>query len=149
MSSFRDGPASKRVGVRIVSDLALELRSKLLEVAGPITWPHNKSSWLASAARTIGITARTARSILGVEHPYPHSRTVERVRAAWARQQQKIEADARTEAAALRGQIAVLTARLATIDPEFHSETLAALRETPCGQSGEVVQARDQTRAVD
>lgn len=119
------GQPEKSSGVRIVTALANEMHVKLVALCGPRSWFENRESWLARGAKIAGITYRAARSCFYKEADYPHVRTVERVRAAHAKQ----EAIAREEYRKLSALIASIETRMAQGDPDFHSSQAHAMRE--------------------
>lgn len=115
----------KRSKVKIVSDLALEMRQSVHRIAGERGWQENRKSWLAKAARKIGITPRQTRSLFYMEGGL-RAEIVDRVRAA-ANKQQLTEA--KNTYAELNARIARLEAVLRISDQDFHSPEIDALRE--------------------
>ena len=115
--------SEKFSGVRVVSELALEMRSRLLTLAGPRRWTDTRESMLARAARRAGITYRTAKSLFYCESADPKSSVVERIRAATAEQE---ATNARQEYRELCDRIARLEADLRIQDEEFHSPDVDA-----------------------
>ena len=106
--------SDKFSGVRVVTALSIEMRERLITLAGPRAWSDTRESWLARGARRAGITYRTAKSLFYCETPDPKSSVVERVRAATAEQEAN---NARKEYAELCGRIARLEATVALQNP--------------------------------
>jgi len=111
--------------VKIVSDLALEMRQSIYELGGTRGWQENRKSWLAKAARKIGITPRQARSLFYMEGGL-RAEIVDRVRAA---KKQELIAETRNEYAELTARIARLEALLSISDADFHQPEIDAVRE--------------------
>lgn len=111
--------------VKIVSDLALEMRQSVFEIAGERGWQENRKSWLAKAARKIGITPRQTRSLFYMEGGLK-AEIVDRVRAA---RRQRLEIEAKNELAEITARIARLETILRISDQDFHGPEIDALRE--------------------
>lgn len=62
--------------------LVERIRSDFLVIAGPKRGGENQKAWLARAARTIGISCRSARAIFYSEITDPRSSLAERIWAA-------------------------------------------------------------------
>lgn len=108
-----------------------EMHDGIKTLAGPRQWNDTRESWLARGARAAGISFRAARAFYYREWADPRASVVDSVRAAVARQnrQSQTEATERDALQELHERIAVLESRLEKIDPEFHFETLAAIRD--------------------
>jgi hypothetical protein len=115
----------KRSEVKVVSDLALEMRQSVFRIAGERGWQENRKSWLAKAARKIGITPRQARSLFYMEGGL-RAEIVDRVRATASKKQAD---EARDTYAELNARIARLEAALRISDQDFHGPEIDALRE--------------------
>lgn len=111
--------------VKIVSDLALEMRQSVFEIAGERGWQENRKSWLSKAARKIGITPRQTRSLFYMEGGL-RAEIVDRVRAA---RRQRLELEAKNEFAEITARIARLETILRISDQDFHGPEIDALRE--------------------
>lgn len=108
--------------------LADELHDAIVKLSGPREVFDSRERWLARGSRAAGISNRAAKAIFYREWPDPRASIVDSVRAALARLETKQEASARDEIEALCGRIAVLESRLASIDEEFFSASIDALR---------------------
>lgn len=108
-----------------------ELHHGIKTLAGPRQWNDTRESWLARGARVAGVSFRTAKALFYREWPDPRASVVDSVRAAVARRncQSQTEATERDALQELHERIAVLESRLEKIDPEFHFEALAAIRD--------------------
>jgi hypothetical protein len=118
----------KSSGEIVVSELALEMRRSICTVAGTRGWQENRKSWLAKAARKIGISPRQAQSLFYNEGN-PRAELVERVRAAVRKRQVERTREARNELAELNARIARVEALLRVSDPDFHQPEIDAARE--------------------
>jgi ribosomal protein S15P/S13E len=144
MSEKQDGRAENFSGVKTVSQIAIEMRAAIIELAGPRDWHATRESWLRGAAAKAGIGARQAKALFYAESPDPKSSTVERVRAAVLakrREDHQQSVENRREMEKMVSRIEALEAALHRIDPEFYRETTTALREAihPRGGSGRAV----------
>jgi AraC-like DNA-binding protein len=111
--------------VKVVSDLALEMRKSIYELAGTRGWQENRKSWLAKVARKVGITPRQARSLFYMEGGLKAA-IVDRVREA---KKQELIAETRDAYAELNARIGRLEALLRISDQDFHGPEIDALRE--------------------
>lgn len=114
---------------KIVSELALEMRRSIVTAGGTRGWQENRKSWLAKAARKIGITDRQARSLFYMQGN-PRAELVERVRAAVGRlTKNTLDKEARNELAEISERIVRVEALLRVSDPDFHQPEIDAARE--------------------
>lgn len=118
--------AHKLSGVRVLSELANEMRDGIVALAGERNWKETRARWLERAARAAGISYRTARAIFYGEIRDPRGSVVERVRCALGEKAR--EAKPRDEFDLFKERLSALEARLLSIDPEFYREGINALR---------------------
>ncbi len=111
----------------VVSEPALEMSRSICVVAGKRGWQENRKSWLAKAARRIGITDRQVRSLFYFEGN-PRAELVERVRAAVRKLDKNIAKEARNELQEISARIARIEQALCLSDAEFHQPEIDALR---------------------
>lgn len=131
--------ANKSSGVRVVSQLAIDMRNAIIELAGDRAVFDSRERWIARAARVAGVSYRTARAFFYAEHDEPRSSSVEKVRMALARkrkEQTDAEAVSRNEYREIMDRISILEARLNATDPEFYGEETSRLREMARGAGG-------------
>jgi len=127
----------KSSGVRVVSELAAEMRQAIVVLAGERSWSETRPRWLERAARRAGISYRTARALFYCEPHEPRASVVERVRQAAEQATRKVEAAKHDpEIADLVARIARAEERLGQIDPEFFLPHVEGLRAAtrPAGQ---------------
>lgn len=118
--------AHKLSGVRVLSELANEMRDGIVALAGERNWKETRARWLERAARAAGISYRTARAIFYGEIRDPRGSVVERVRCALGEKAR--EAKPRDEFDLFKERLSALEARLLAVDAEMHASDLAALR---------------------
>lgn len=119
--------AHKLSGVRVLSELANEMRDGIVALAGERNWKETRARWLERAARAAGISYRTARAIFYGEIRDPRGSVVERVRCALGEKAR--EAKPRDEFDLFKERLSALEARLLAVDAEMHASDLAALRD--------------------
>lgn len=115
-------------GVRVVNELAIEMRQAIVTLAGERSWTETRQRWLERAARRAGITYRSARALFYCEPHQPRAAVVDQVRAAVS-QQKREEAISREELAEMRTRIALAEARFDRMDAEFFHPTIEAFRQ--------------------
>ena len=116
-------------GVRVVSQVAIEMRNAIVELAGNRAIFDSRSRWLARAASKAGISARMAKALFYCEVADPKSSIVEQIRAAQAKKRKDAEllSAASQTYADFNARLQRLEAALRISDPDFHSDTLDAL----------------------
>ena len=97
---------------------SVPMRELVAAVAGPILPSDNRESWLRRAARNAGASYRQAKALFYGEINDPHHRTVSLFR----------EAAGRHEARNLAAQFESIANGLVVADPDFHRDTILALR---------------------
>jgi hypothetical protein len=117
-------------GVKVVSEVAIEMRKAIIELAGNRDIFDSRMRWLERAADRAGISYRTAKSFFYCEAANPSNSAVEMVRAARARKQaDDALLDTATETYAdLRARIERIEASLRVADADFHRDQIDALR---------------------
>lgn len=117
-------------GVKVVSEVAIEMRKAIIELAGNRDVFDSRMRWLERAADRAGISYRTAKSFFYCEAANPSNSAVEMVRAARARKQADDALhNAATETYAdLRVRIERLETALRVADADFHRDQIDALR---------------------
>lgn len=122
-------------GVRVVSQVAIEMRNAIVELAGNRAVFDSRSRWLARAASKAGISARMAKALFYCEVADPKSSVVEQIRAARARKQQDDALhNAATETYAdLKARIQRLESALRISDADLHSDQIDALSRVDGG----------------
>jgi hypothetical protein len=123
---------SCRSKAKAMSELAIEMKTGIIKLAGERSWGETRERWLEKAAGAAGISYRAARSLFYGSPHRPGSETVDSVRAAVARmEREKQEAEAEekreqeakqrdAEMAEMRFQMATLQSRLDRLDSEFY-----------------------------
>jgi molybdenum-dependent DNA-binding transcriptional regulator ModE len=119
--------ADNRSGVTIVTDIAIEMRASIIALAGERAWTETRARWLERAARSAGISFRSAKALFYCEDRESRASTVEKVRRAVEAQKQE-EANARAETRDILERIRFLEERLAQVDQEFFEQEAQALR---------------------
>jgi hypothetical protein len=113
------------------------MREYVLEVAGQGGVYDNRMSVIARAARKAGITFRQAKSLFYGEITDPtHLAARRMIDEANAIKDRREEKAASNELNELRQRLARLEHLLLATDPDFHRETVAALREQTDGLGG-------------
>jgi hypothetical protein len=97
---------------------SVPMRELVAAVAGPILPSDNRESWLRRAARNAGASYRQAKALFYGEIDDPHHRTVSLFR----------QAAGRHEASNLAAQFESIARGLDAADPDFHRDTILALR---------------------
>lgn len=122
--------SEKFSGVRIVSEVAIEMRKAIIELAGSRAVFDSRTRWLERAAEKAGVSYRTAKALFYCEATNPHISAVEKVRAARARKQKNdaLHATANETYADLLARIARLEAALRVADEDFFEHQTDALR---------------------
>jgi hypothetical protein len=100
-----------------------EMHVSIVEIAGPVGWHDTRESWLATAARTSGVTYRAAKGFFYREYTNPNAADVQRVRDARTRLHATNEV--LRNAAILEGA----SDALEKIDAEFHRTEIGRLRD--------------------
>ena len=121
--------SNNQSGVRVVTEIAIEMRNSIIVLAGERGWAETRQRWLERAARQAGISYRAARALFYLEEHEPGASVVERIRVAVQRRKDTEEAT-RVEFKQTVERLGFLVDRLATIDPDFHRQALRALRST-------------------
>jgi len=110
-------------GVRVVSEVAMEMRRAIIGLAGNREVFDSRERWLDRAARAAGITRRMAKSFFYCECADPKASIVDRVREAIEKNKaEDAEAvtAARIEYQELLERVARLEAALVVQDADFH-----------------------------
>ncbi len=119
-------------GVRIVSEVAIEMRKAVVDLAGPRAVFDSRARWLERAARAAGISPRMAKALFYCEIADPKNSVVEKIRAARARKK-KDEAllhAGQDELQQIRDRLSRLESSLRVADADFHSDQIDALRRS-------------------
>lgn len=98
----------------------MRVREAINTVAGPRGWSETRESWLARAARLVGVTPRSMRSAFYGGICDPEHKVVRRIISA-------AEVKAKAEANELASRFQTIAAGLNATDPDFHREDIAAL----------------------
>ncbi len=129
--------ASEVNGVRVVTELAIEMRNAVIALAGERNWGETRQRWLERAARRAGITYRSARALFYCEPHQPRAAVLHSVRAA-VEELKKSEAKPRdTEIEEMRSWMATLQGRLERLDSEFFVREIEALGAATPAAGGE------------
>ncbi|MFA7308106.1 MAG: hypothetical protein WC026_15700 [Hyphomicrobium sp.] len=122
--------SEKFSGVRIVSEVAIEMRKAIIELAGSRAVFDSRMRWLERAAEKAGVSYRTAKALFYCEAANPHISAVEKVRAARARKKKDdaLHTTANETYADLIARITRLEDALRVADEDFHSDQIDALR---------------------
>ena len=121
-------------GVRTVTDIAIEMRSAIIELAGSREVFDSRQLWLDRAARAAGISSRMARRLFYCETNNPSSEVVESVRRARgnlrtkAKEQADVAGEARAEYRQMLARIERLENALRLSDEDFNGPQIDALR---------------------
>lgn len=133
-------------GVRIVTQVAIEMRDAIIELAGNRAIFDSRALWLERAARAAGISARTAKALFYCESADPKSSVVEKIRAARAKKKAMDDAavlDAATETYTdVLARISRLEAALRVSDQDFFELETDAL----CDMAGRQNQPLDSEK---
>lgn len=68
-----------------MSEIANEMKSAIVKIAGPCTWNTNRKRWLHDAALRAGISDRAAFGLFYLEYQNPSAKLVDKIRAAASR----------------------------------------------------------------
>jgi hypothetical protein len=133
--------SEKFSGVRTVSQVAIEMRSAIIELAGERAVFDSRARWLERAARKAGISPRMAKALFYCEVSDPKSSVVEQIRAAQAKTRKDAELlhTAGQTLADFNARLQRLEEALRVADADFHSDQIDALRRV----------ARDPDSAMD
>ena len=145
MSEKPFASAEKSSGVRVVSEIAIEMRRAVIALAGEREWNETREAWLRRAAKRAGVSYRTARSFFYAEVSDPRASVVELVRAAVvAANKDRVSklAEARREHEEIIVRIEALESRLRNVDQDFYRAELDAIGEA-------ARRARGEDRAMD
>jgi hypothetical protein len=118
------------------------MRQAIITLAGSREWFATRQSWLAKAARSAGISYRSAKSLFYCEAEDPRASIVESVRAAIALRDADAKAKAIDEFAKLSTRLARLEAAMAISDADFFGPQIDGVRAATNGIGG-------KDRAVD
>lgn len=111
-----------------MNTLSAEMHDAMLVLGKPV-YGEKQARWLPRAARSAGISFRTARALFQRERHDPRASVVEAVRKAVRRARGEKEAqEARREHAAILDRIARLEAAMGLSDAEFFGPERHALR---------------------
>ena len=123
--------AEKFSGVRIVSEVAIEMRKAIIELAGSRDVFDSRQRWLERAADKAGISCRAAKSFFYCETANPNSSSVDKVRAARARKKkdESIVDAARATLAEMLARIQRLETAFRMADPDVFEPDVDALRD--------------------
>lgn len=130
-------------GDRVVSQVAADVRSALIEIAGNPAIFDSRSRWLDRAAHRIGISSRMAKAIFYEECIDPKASVVEKIRAAQARKKlsdEELGDVARREFAELSDEVERLKHALRVAAPDAYR----AYVDARGGNGGEGDRAVDQ-----
>jgi hypothetical protein len=120
-----------------MTDVSLEMRRSIIQLAGERGWGETRERWLERAAARAGVSYRTAKSIFYSELRDPRTSVVALVRHAIERKSAIKEESARDEFARLDARMRILERRVDAIDPDFPSAAIDALGESADGTGGE------------
>lgn len=124
--------SQKSCGDEVVSQIAVELREGIVELAGERTWAETRERWLDRAARRAGISFRSAYAIFYQQVTVPRAETVERVRLAIKKKRERDEASARREAEDFIARLEAVERYIRTVDPDYagpHADGYRAARD--------------------
>ena len=126
MSEF---PLKSSENERVVFMSAVaEAASLLRTIAEPRTADDSVNALIVRAARRVGFGFERAKSLWYGEARRVDAEEMDTLRAVAAARAARQEAEAIHDRQRLVERIAVIEARLAQIDPDFHGEDVAALR---------------------
>jgi hypothetical protein len=121
-------------GVRTVSQVALEMRSAIISLAGERAVYDSRDRWLERAARAAGISRRAAKTLFYAESNNPGSEVVEKVRAALTRKKDAEDDGlaklARDEYREFVARIERIERALGISDQDMHSDQITAFRRS-------------------
>lgn len=124
-------------GVRAVSELATEMRTAIIELAGDRQLFDTRDRWLDRAARTAGISRRMAKAFFYNETCNPSADVVASVRSARdnlrtkAKEEEDVAVAARSEYSELLARIERLEAALRVQSAEPCGVAIDAVRDMP------------------
>ena len=141
--------SSKVNGVRVVSELAIEMRNAVIALAGERSWHETRQRWLERAARRAGISYRSARALFYCEPHQPRASVLHSVRAAVGRLKEEEAKNRDAELAEIRKTFEATAARLSRIDAEFYLPAIESFRRSAQSESEPSARSRSDDLSLD